>query len=107
MSTADRKSEPDGEWIDMSKLTRYAYIFKAPGFAGERTVMDSGLFRAVIVAAATFDEACDAAKELAAEGVELIELCGSFHAEGAEAVSRAIGGAIPVGYVSEELPAKA
>ncbi len=107
MTAADRKSELYGEETDMSKLTRYAYIFKAPGFAGERTVMDSGLFRSTIVAVATFDGACEAAKELAAEGVELIELCGSFHAEGAAAVSRAIGGAIPVGYVSEELPAKA
>ncbi|HIQ59121.1 MAG TPA: hypothetical protein IAB22_06680 [Candidatus Merdivicinus intestinavium] len=45
------------------------------------------------------EEACRIAGELAAEGIDCIELCGAFGEKGARKVIEAAGGKIPVGYV--------
>ncbi len=47
----------------------------------------------------SIDDAPAVAKELAAEGVELIELCGAFSGKGLGAVVDALDGSVPVGAV--------
>ena len=47
----------------------------------------------------SLEAACEEARELAAEGIELIEVCGAFGAEGAAAVAQAAGDKVAVGYV--------
>ena len=52
-----------------------------------------------LIGVSSIEEACAIARELVAEGVDCIELCGAFGEEGAREVIAASGGALPVGYV--------
>lgn len=90
----------------MGKLRNFAYIFRGDGFNKEKMTMDSGEFKATIVAVSDINDACDVAKDLLSDGVELIDLCGAFHEDGARMVSDAINGAIRVAYVDAEIPKK-
>lgn len=90
----------------MAGIQKYGYIFKAPGFHNDRRTMDSGSFRAEIAAVGRIEDACGVARELVSEGVELIELCGSFGEKGAAMVSEAVAGVVPVAFVSREIPGK-
>ena len=47
----------------------------------------------------SLEAACEEARKLAAEGIELIEVCGAFGPEGAAAVAQAAGDKVAVGYV--------
>lgn len=85
----------------MPKICRYGFILKAPGY---NPLMDQANLKTVgfdarVIAVSTVEEACAAAKELVADGVELIELSGGFGKAGVEAVIAAIDCPVPVGYV--------
>ncbi len=54
---------------------------------------------AQIIGVSSLEEACAVAKELAANEVDCIELCGAFGESGAKSVIAATGNQIPVGYV--------
>lgn len=90
----------------MSSIRRYVYFFKAPGFSGEHSVMDSGSFRAEIVAVSKIEDVCGILPDMIKEGVDLVELCGSFGPGGAKLVSESIDGAVPVAYVSAAISKK-
>lgn len=51
------------------------------------------------VGVANLEQACQIAQELAAEGVDCIELCGAFGEEGARKIIAATANKIPVGFV--------
>lgn len=84
-------------------VRRYLYIFKAPGFKGEKAVLDSNVFRAEVLAVASIEEGVEIVSEYIGE-VDLIELCGSFGKNGAEAISKAVKGTIPVAYICSTIP---
>ena len=53
----------------------------------------------VCIGARRVEDAPDIARQLLAEGVEMIELCGGFGAAGLAAVISAVNGRVPVGAV--------
>lgn len=56
--------------------------------------------RAQIIGVSSLEEACAAAKELCAQGISCIELCGAFGPDGAKELINATENKIPVGYVT-------
>ena len=54
---------------------------------------------AQIIGVSNLEEACAAAKKLAANGVGCIELCGAFGENGAKKIIEATEHKIPIGYV--------
>ncbi len=56
--------------------------------------------RAQIIGVSNLKEACAAAKELCAQGISCIELCGAFGPDGAKEIINATENKIPVGYVT-------
>lgn len=54
---------------------------------------------AQIIGVSNLEEACAAAKTLAANGVDCIELCGAFGESGAKKIIEATKHKIPIGYV--------
>ncbi len=77
----------------------FIYTLGDAGAAATREVIGSAACALVCVGIPSVDGAADAARGLLEEGVQLIELCGAFEAEGLAAVNEAVGGAVPVGAV--------
>jgi hypothetical protein len=76
----------------------------------DRHVIERHGERMVIAPVPSAAAAPDAARALAAEGVQLIELCGGFTLAAAAAVADAVGDRVAVGHVTftvESLPAAA
>lgn len=84
------------------KLTHCGFIFKGPGMTSTRhhARMDAESFSMSIRGVGSVDEAKEAAKDLVAEGIQLLELCGGFDAAMTAAIAEAIGHAVPVGAVA-------
>lgn len=82
-------------------LTHWAFIYTAPGTdpEGERTEIDSGPCRTVVVGIERPEQGVDVARRLVDEGVQLIELCGAVGPMHAGRIIEAIEGAVPVGTV--------
>ncbi|BCS97568.1 hypothetical protein DSLASN_32000 [Desulfoluna limicola] len=80
-------------------LTNYAFMVIGPGLTPEANTIktSSPLFKATVVGVETVDQACDAAKELVNNGVQMIELCGGFDGQAVQRVIDAIDGQVPVG----------
>lgn len=55
---------------------------------------------AQIVGVADLEEACAAAKQLQADGVDCIELCGAFGPAGAKKIIEATENKLPIGYIT-------
>lgn len=76
---------------------RLAYILMGPfDWKTDRSSIHDGT--ATIVGVSSLEDACAAAKELQASGIQCIELCGAFEEKGARKVIEATGGKIPIGY---------
>lgn len=56
--------------------------------------------KSYLVGVNNMEQACEAAKDMVGKGVDMIELCGYFKAEGTEKIVEYIDGAVPVGYVT-------
>jgi hypothetical protein len=84
----------------MRELTKFAFIVKAPGYQRDihRAVLDSGRFATWVVGVSSVDDATAVVAELAAIGVQLIELCGGFTQEDRDFLQR--GCDIPIGRVT-------
>ncbi len=84
-------------------LHYWAYIFLSPGFDAKRHIStmesDSCRFKTIGIDINDKQQVIDIAKQLVAEGVQIIELCGGFGPQWITRVSEAIQGAIPVGGV--------
>lgn len=64
----------------------------------DRAVIGNG--SAQIVGVKDVPQACEAAKQLIAEGVGCIELCGAFGEKGAQTVIEATSNKTPIGYIT-------
>lgn len=64
-----------------------------------RVVMESPAFRMVAVGVTRAEEGIAVAKEMVADGIQLIELCGGFGPVWTGRIIEAIGAAVPVGSV--------
>jgi hypothetical protein len=81
----------------------YLFMFRSDGCdAGvHRREMDTPDGLATVVGVPTVDEACRVAAQARDEGTaDFIELCGDFGEDGCRRVIAAVGGALPVGYVT-------
>lgn len=87
----------------MMALRYWAYIFLSPGFDSKKHVAtlesDTCRFKTIGIDISQKSEVIDVAKQLVAEGVQLIELCGGFGPEWITKISAAINNAVPVGSV--------
>jgi hypothetical protein len=85
-------------------LHYWAYIFLSPGFNPEQhtTELSSATcrFKTVGIDMTEKEKVIDVAKQLVAEGVQMIELCGGFGPLWIAKVTEAINGAVPVGSVA-------
>lgn len=85
-------------------LKYWAYIFLSPGFHPDtHTVIMESLhcrFKTVGIDMNNKQQAIAVAKQLSAEGVQLIELCGGFGPIWIAKLSEAIDGKIPIGSVA-------
>jgi hypothetical protein len=84
-------------------LHYWAYIFLSPEFDAKRHVatLESKKcrFKTIGIDIAKKEQVLDIAKELVAEGVQLIELCGGFGPQWIAKVSAAIQDKVPIGGV--------
>lgn len=84
-------------------LRYWAYVFLSPGFDAKQhtSTMESDTcrFKAIGIDINKKEQVIEVAKQLVAEGVQIIELCGGFGPQWIAKVSDAIRGAIPVGGV--------
>lgn len=78
-----------------------AFMFVAPEAEAEkhRAVVVTPAVELTVVGVKDYQAAVQAAKQLVAEGVSAIELCGGFGIEGAAAVKKAVQGKAVVGVV--------
>ena len=90
----------------MSEKLKAAFIFVAPGVdpAQHRSWVKTPAVELLAVAAENYDAAAKLAKELVAEGIQAIELCGGFGNLGTARIVEAVGGKIPVGAVRFDIP---
>ena len=81
--------------------TTWAYIYEHPGAdpVADRNELDRGGQRTLLVPVPDAAAAPAVARQLVAEGVQLVELCGGFTAVAAARVVEAVGGRVPVGQV--------
>ncbi len=81
----------------------YLFMFRSDGCdaAAHHTEMDTPDGRVTVVGVPTVEEACRVAAEARDRGVaHFIELCGDFGEDGCRRVIDAVGGRLPVGYVT-------
>jgi hypothetical protein len=83
-------------------MTTWAFIYEHPGGDPhrDRFVLDRDGQRSLMVPVPDSNVAAAVARQLVAEGVELIELCGGFPVAVAAAVADAVGDGVPVGHVT-------
>lgn len=84
-------------------LRYWAYIFISPEFDAKQHIatMESATcrFKTIGIDLNKREQVIAIAKQLVAEGVQMIELCGGFGSQWIAKVSDAIEGAVPVGGV--------
>ncbi|MFC7406261.1 DUF6506 family protein [Georgenia alba] len=81
----------------------WAYIYEHPGTdpVGDRTVVDRGGQRALLVPVPTAASAADVARTLVEEdGVTLVELCGGFTSADVAQVAGSLPHHVAVGHVT-------
>jgi hypothetical protein len=89
----------------MSGPLKAAFIFVAPDAdpAKHRAWVETPQVHLLAVAAKNYEDSAKLAKELAAEGIQAIELCGGFGNLGLAKIVAAVQGKIPVGAVRFDL----
>lgn len=82
-------------------LTHWAFIYVAEGCdpARDVSVVDTGACRTVLVGVGRAEQVVEAAASAAADGAQLIELCGGFGPEWTARVIREVGDRAAVGSV--------
>jgi hypothetical protein len=83
-------------------LRRFGFIVKAAGYDSRehRSILDSGQFKTVVVGVASCEAARDVVREMVADGIQLIELCGGFTRDDRAALEQCIEFAVPIGVVT-------
>ena len=82
-------------------LDYFGFIFTGRGMQPEthRSVIAQDDFRTLIVGVSSADQGVEVAREMVADGVQLIELCGGFGPVWTGKIVDATDGAVPVGSV--------
>jgi|JI9StandDraft_1071089.scaffolds.fasta_scaffold910348_2 hypothetical protein len=82
-------------------MQKWGFIYTLGDREGaiRRDVIGSAACELICVGVPSVEDAVAAAKGLLEDGVELIELCGAFEAEGLAAVKHAVDGKVPAGAV--------
>ena len=82
-------------------LTKFGFLVSGAGTdpSGVRMEMNAGAFQMIAIGIPKAEHGVPAAKHLAAEGVQLLELCGGFGPVWTGKIIEAIGPSIPVGSV--------
>ena len=83
-------------------VPQLAFMYVAPGakdYKDLKVTVANDFASMYVIGVGNYDQAEKAAKELVAEGVKIIELCGGFGAIGLARVKKAVGPDIPVGAV--------
>lgn len=82
---------------------QYGYLIKAPGYSlGEKnTQLESDAFKSSIVGVGSIEEACQAAKDLVANGVTLLELCSGFKKDDAKKIHDTVEGRAKIGFIGD------
>ncbi|WP_110182648.1 DUF6506 family protein [Nocardioides solisilvae] len=82
-------------------LDHFGFIFTGRGMDPQqhRSVLEQDDFRTVVVGVSTPDQGVDVARQMVADGVQLIELCGGFGPVWTARILEATDGAVPVGAV--------
>ena len=85
----------------MTEPLKAAFIFVAPEAdpASHRAWVKTPAVHLLAVAAKNYEDSAKLAKELAAEGIQAIELCGGFGNLGVAKIVEAVQGKIAVGAV--------
>ncbi|WP_320039932.1 DUF6506 family protein [uncultured Desulfobacter sp.] len=85
----------------MSDVLKAAFIFVAPEADPKthRQWVETPKVKLLAVAVKNYDQAAETAKQLLAEGIGAIELCGGFGNKGTAIITEAVEGKIPVGVV--------
>ena len=85
----------------MADQLKAAFIFIAPEGdpAAHRSWVETPVIKLLAVAVKDYDAAAKLARELVAEGIQAIELCGGFGNVGTAKIAEAVEGKIPVGVV--------
>jgi hypothetical protein len=84
------------------KLQRFGFIVTGAGYDPGRhaATLTSSHMTTTVVGVSVPEQALPVAQRMAADGVQLIELCGGFGPIWTARVIAAIGGAVPVGAVA-------
>ncbi len=82
-----------------------AFIFVAPEGdpAQHRAWVKTPQVRLLAVAVKDYADAAPLARQLVAEGIQAVELCGGFGHRGAALIAEAVGDKVPVGVVRFDL----
>lgn len=82
-------------------LSKFGFIVTGAGFepAGRRVVLSTEVFEMIAVGVPAPADAVAVARQLASEGVQLLELCGGFGPVWTARVIEAVGPGVPVGSV--------
>lgn len=82
-------------------LDHFGFIFTGRGMdpAAHRSVIAQDDFRTTVVGVSSAEAGVAVAREMVADGVQLIELCGGFGPVWTGRIIEAIDGAVPVGSV--------
>lgn len=83
-------------------LTDFAFIVFGPDYTADThtETLQSEALKTRVVGVNSLEMAEMTAKELVADGVQLIELCGWFGPKGAACIIEAVGDQVPVGFVT-------
>ncbi len=83
------------------KILNYGFIVLAPGYHPDQHfhVMKSDIFETRVIGVSSIEQAKQAARTLAKDGVQVVELCGGFGEEAANDMIASLDLNIPMGYV--------
>lgn len=84
------------------KITNYGFIVKGEGYNARtnKSTLDSGTFKTTVVGVETEEQAIEVAKQMFAEGIQIVELCGGFDSKSADKIMDVLENSMPVGYVT-------
>ena len=82
-------------------MITWAFIFEAPETdpARDRMVLERAGVRSIIVAVPTTEAALGVARDLVADGIAFLELCGGFEPGAVGRIAEATQGRVPIGTV--------
>lgn len=83
----------------MKRTLAFMFINPSADYKTTKGTVETENVNIITIGVKSYEEACIAAKELVAEGVKALELCGGFGHVGVSKVTEAIEGKIPVGVV--------